>query len=541
MSTLNDIFVNQIGYCLNGTKFAYVRGAQKGDEFSLINEKGKAVFSGKLKAPVNDRVAGEDICTADFSAFNVQGTYSIKAGKNQSVAFKIGDGLYGDLYYSILRYFTLSRCGEDIQFEDENIAMFNHSACHTGVAKIYGTKKTKKVLGGWHDAGDYGRYIVAASKTVMDLLLAYESIKDDEKACSKFDILAECRFELEWMLQMQREDGAVYHKISCYHFCPFILPQDEHDELVLAPVSTSATADFAGCLAFASTFYKESSPAFAESLLEAAKKAQKYLDSHEDELYKNPPEITTGGYGDWSVKDERYFALCSLFAVTGDEAYLKKAMQIRKEAKAIPFNEAEPWKRPWGESFGWGSVAGYGTEIILKNKQLISAKSANIIEDLEQSIKETADKVLERVENASFGTSLEKVFWGSNGGVCDNAHLLLLAYDIFGNKRYYEAAKRQLDYLMGCNPMNVCYVTGYGTNTVHNPHHRPSGASGATMPGMLSGGPSEWLADEVAKTHLQGKPPLQCFIDIQGSYSTNEVAIYWNSPLVYLVARTALC
>ena len=111
MSTLNDIFVNQIGYCLNGTKFAYVRGAQKGDEFSLVDEKGKAVFSGKLKAPVKDRVADEDICTADFSAFCVQGTYSIKAGKNQSVAFTIGDGLYGDLYYSILRYFTLSRCG----------------------------------------------------------------------------------------------------------------------------------------------------------------------------------------------------------------------------------------------------------------------------------------------------------------------------------------------------------------------------------------------------------------------------------------------
>ena len=537
MSTLKDVFVNQIGYCLNGSKFAYVRCADQGQDFSLLDNKGKAVFSGKLKAPVRDRVADEDICAADFSSFKVPGTYTLKAGSNQSVAFNIGDDLYGDLYLSILRYFTLSRCGQDIHFDDESISMFNHPACHTGVARIYGSKKTKKVLGGWHDAGDYGRYIVAGSKTVMDLLLAYESIKGNEKDCRRFDILDECRFELEWMLQLQREDGGVYHKISCYHFCPFILPQEETEELVLAPVSTSATADFAGCLAFAYGFYKESSPAFAESLLEAAKKAQNYLDSHEDELYKNPPEITTGGYGDWNVKDERYFALCSLFATTGNKDYLEKAMEVRKEAKAIPYNPAEPWKRPWSESFGWGSVAGYGTEILLKNKKDIPA---NIIEDLEKAIKETADKILDRVENASFGTSLEKVFWGSNGAVCDNAHLLLLAYDLFGDKGYYEAAKKQLDYILGCNPMNVCYVTGFGTNTVNNPHHRPSGATGTTMPGMLSGGPSEWLADEVAKTNLQGKPPLQCFIDVQGSYSTNEIAIYWNSPLVYLVARVGL-
>ena len=538
MSTVKGVFVNQIGYGSNGSKFAYVRGAAQNEDFFLVDEEGKTVFSGKTGKAVKDRVAAEDICAADFSLFDKPGTYTVKIDGAQSVPFKIGDRLFDDLYLSILKYFYLSRCGQNIQLEEDSI--WNHPACHTGVARIYGTKKTKKVLGGWHDAGDYGRYIVAGSKTVMDLLLAYASLETSgalAAGAEVFDILNEVRFELEWMLEMQREDGAVYHKISCYHFCPFILPQEEKETLVIAPVSTSATADFAGALAFASTFYKDKDKNFSEKLLSAAKKAQEYLDSHEDELYKNPSEITTGGYGDWNVKDERYFALCSLFAVTGDEEYLKKAMQVRKEAKAIPYNPEEPWKRPWIEGFGWGCVAGYGTEILLRNKKLI--KDATIIEDLEASIKDAYEKVLERVKNASFGTSLDKVFWGSNGAICDNAHLLLLAYDLTGEKEYFEAAKKQLDYILGCNPMDVCYVTGFGTNTVQNPHHRPSGALGSTMPGMLSGGPSEWLADEIAKNNLQGKPPLQCFADIQGSYSTNEVAIYWNSPLVYLVARMA--
>ena len=273
MSTVKDVFVNQIGYGSNGSKFAYVRGVAHNEAFFLLDEDGKTVFSGKTGKAVKDRVAGEEICAADFSSFDKPGTYTVKINGAQSVPFKIGDRLFDDLYLSILKYFYLSRCGQEIMLEEDSV--WNHPACHTGVAKIYGTNKTKKVLGGWHDAGDYGRYIVAGSKTVMDLLLAYASLEASgtlAAGAEMFDILNEVRFELEWMLEMQREDGAVYHKISCYHFCPFILPQEEKEALVIAPVSTSATADFAGCLAYASTFYKEKDKNFSEKLLSAAKK-----------------------------------------------------------------------------------------------------------------------------------------------------------------------------------------------------------------------------------------------------------------------------
>ena len=87
---------------------------------------------------------------------------------------------------------------------------------------------------------------------------------------------------------MQREDGGVFHKVSCYHFCGFINPQDEKDELVISPVSSTATADFAGCLAFASGFYKESDPAFAKSLMDAALKAEELR----EELLKEKADYT---------------------------------------------------------------------------------------------------------------------------------------------------------------------------------------------------------------------------------------------------------
>lgn len=506
------IFVNQIGYSNTQKKIAFVDKAFNSEtRFDVCTLDGKSVYSGTLSNPVRDEFSNQDICTADFSDFTQAGTYKIVCKNQESCSFKIGENIYAPLYKSILEYFTLSRCGHRTVKSD-----WCSEDCHTSAAEIYGTKEKKQVIGGWHDAGDYGRYVVAASKAVMDLLLAYQAAPEFKD----FDILDEVRFELEWMLQMQKEDGGVYHKISCYNFCGFIMPHEEKQVQVLAPVSTAATADFAGCLAFASTIYESKDKAFADKLLEKAILAQKYLDKTEDELYVNPAEITTGSYSDKDVRDERFFALCALFAATKNQEYLDKAMEYKNE--------------DWGINYFWGMVNGYGVEILLKNKEFIEDKTA--LKNLEESVIQKADNLKEIVNKASYKTALSRVTWGSNGAICDLAHVLLTAYKISGDKSYYEAALSQLNYLLGCNPLAVCYVTGFGENTVTKPHHRPSGAAKKTMPGMLSGGPSAGLQDAVAREKLAGKAPLSCFIDHMGSYSTNEVAIYWNSPLVLLIA-----
>jgi endoglucanase len=54
---------------------------------------------------------------------------------------------------------------------------------------------------------------------------------------------------------------------------------------------------------------------------------------------------------------------------------------------------------------------------------------------------------------------------------------------------------------------------------------------------MLAGGPCGALLDAYAKEHLAGQPALKCYADAEPSYSTNEVAIYWNSAFVYTLVR----
>ena len=523
------IFINQIGYAQNNLKIAYVKGSSENEVFELCSKDGLVVYSGKLCKPVSDEISEETTCIADFTSVDKEGVFFIKIQDSKSSCFNIGGDVFNPVYNSLLRYFYLSRCGQKI--EDKN---FEHEACHNTPALIYGTKIKKSVDGGWHDAGDYGRYIIAASKAVMDLLLAY---RECTGTYNDFNILEEVRFELDWMLKMQREDGGVYHKVSCYHFCSYILPQDEKDELVISPVSTAATADFAGCLAFASTFFELSDKEYAEKLLNAAIKAQKYIEKNKDAFFKNPPEITTGGYGDWSIYDEKFFALCSLYVVTKKSEYLKKAFKLRKKGRNQKTDPEFPWKKYWHFSFGWSCVSGYGSQLLLENKSLLSDAQ---IKDLEEEVIEKADRIMELIEKSAFGVGLDRIFWGSNGAVCDEAHVLLLAYDLTKNKKYYCGAFKQLDYLFGCNPLEICYVTGNGIKSPERCHHRPSIYLKKIMPGMLAGGPCFPLIDEEAKMYLQNKPKLSCYIDKDGSYSTNEVAIYWNSTLVHLIAKLKL-
>ncbi len=527
-----NIFINQIGYLPEDKKIAFLTEAAGNQnctfELCEANSK-KIVFSGKIRAKNDDgskfvdSAVGEEIFTADFSDFSQEGQFFIRIGEQESFPFEIKSQVYKNLYYSALNYFNLSRCGQNF--------------CHTADAEIYGTNETKNVQGGWHDAGDYGRYIVPTAKTVMDLLLAYDSSKE---VFTDFDILKEVRFALEWMLKMQREDGAVYHKVSCYHFCAFINPEDEKDKLVISPISTAATADFAGSLAFASKFYQKEDKEFAQKLLDAALKAQEYLNHHDDEIFINPPEITTGSYGDRNVSDERYFALCAIWDATENPEYLKKALEIRENEISLSQkkeNETEK-KHFWHEGFGWGLMAGFGTEILINNSQKIGDEET--VQKLKDAIIKNADASVETAQKSAFLYASRFYGWGSNGAVCDQAHLLMLAFKITGKTEYKTIAKAQIDYVLGCNPLNYCYVTCCGSKSPEHPHHRPSGAAKKVMPGMLVGGPCAGLNDEYARTHLQNLPALKCYADTEPSYSTNEVAIYWNSAFVYVLSQIGL-
>ena len=95
-------------------------------------------------------------------------------------------------------------------------------------------------------------------------------------------------------------------------------------------------------------------------------------------------------------------------------------------------------------------------------------------------------------------------------------------------------ALTNLDYIMGRNATGYCFVTGAGSKSPMHPHHRPSVADGIEepVPGLLAGGPNPGRQDGCKYEFTE---PETCYTDLACSYASNEIAINWNAPLVYLI------
>jgi endoglucanase len=99
-----------------------------------------------------------------------------------------------------------------------------------------------------------------------------------------------------------------------------------------------------------------------------------------------------------------------------------------------------------------------------------------------------------------------------------------------------------MDYLLGRNPIDQSYVTGYGERPLRHPHHRFFAHQvrkdrPEPPPGIVSGGPNSSVQDPYARgAGLLGQPPQKCFLDHIESWSTNEVTINWNAPFAWVAA-----
>ena len=90
--------------------------------------------------------------------------------------------------------------------------------------------------------------------------------------------------------------------------------------------------------------------------------------------------------------------------------------------------------------------------------------------------------------------------WGSSSSVLNNGIVVALAYDLTGDPKYLAAAVAAMDYLLGRNPLDQSYVSGYGERPLVHPHHRfwaqqANAKFPPPPPGVLSGGPNSGLQD----------------------------------------------
>jgi endoglucanase len=253
--------------------------------------------------------------------------------------------------------------------------------------------------------------------------------------------------------------------------------------------------------------------------------------------FTNPEETNTGEYDDTSDLDERLWAAMELYRTTGEKHYLTDAKTLFDTLDITT-------------EFGWGDVSGFAGWALLENILKSAPKHPRIrLSDAEQSlvdryikvIVQEADRLVAVSESHGYGAAMETsdYVWGSNMLLLNYGMLLATAYQLTQETKYFDAAVRQMDYLLGVNAVDYTYVTGVGTHAYEHPHNRVTEADGIdeTIPGFVSGGPNRRPGDPVARENIApGTPPMKCFLDHWSCYSLNEITIYWNSPAIFVAA-----
>jgi endoglucanase len=476
---------------------------------------------------------------ADFSALTQEGTYYVQNELGErSHCFRIGQDVYLALQKDLTKALYYQRCGCALQ--EAHAGVYTHPECHMQTAVLWTDRNAEKeVRGGWHDAGDYGRYISPAAVAVGHLLYAYllfpesfgDSLNIPESGNGMPDALNECRYELEWMLKMQDEEGGAYHKLTSERHADFIMPEEDHAQFYLFPVSSMATADYAASMALASRVYRAYDSGFADRLYEAAVKAYGWLDCHPEYVgFRNPDSCNTGEYDDVCDLDERLWAAAEMLVTTGEQKYQEQVDRLLREELTKT-------------DFGWTDVSGFAALAILTDESHKASAESEAV--LKEAVLAEADRLAAVAAQSGYGVAMEPedYIWGSNMVVLNRGILLVLAALLAGQedrRRVYEqTALAQMDYLLGMNAVDYSYVTGYGEHAYRHPHNRPTECDGIElpMPGWVSGGPFKTPCDEVGREQIpEGTPPMKCYLDHAACYSLNEITIYWNTPAIFVTA-----
>lgn len=544
----HPIRLNQAGFYTLGPKIAAVTAKPASDRFFVTTPNGKdTVFSGTLQAERKSQWSSTFVRLADFSALQRKGRYVMQVpGLPPSYAFEVGDAPYAGLAKAVLKGFYFQRMS--MPLEAKYAGKWARPAGHPDTQVLVhpsaadAQRPAGTVIsspGGWYDAGDYNKYIVNSGITMYWLLAAYEDfpayfkrqdVNIPESGNTVPDILDETVYNLRWMLTMQDpHDGGVYHKCTNAAFDGMVMPHEATKPRYVVQKSLTATYDFTAVMAIAARVYAQFGkdfPGLADSCRNAAQKAAQWAEKQpvspfgysQREINRTmKPPVTTGEYGDRNPDDEKSWALRELYITSGGRDFeeLQGALRATNELPT------------WSNVRMLGVLSTYrhtGSEVARKR---LGAQRAGMGDWL---IKDTGANAFGTV----MGRTAGDFNWGGSSNAATQGIALVYAYMATKERKYLDHALSNLDYLLGRNATGYCFVTGFGSKPPMHPHHRLSIADGVAdpVPGLLVGGPNIKMQDSCVYPFQEVET---AYVDHDCSYASNEIAINWNAPLVYLV------
>lgn len=545
------IRLNQVGYSPSQEKVA-VADTTGVKDFTVVNvATGEEVLKGITETTVPNAWTSKTRTTMDFSSITQPGIYWLLAG-GDTATFEVKDRPLATVADAALKSFYYQRTAMPI--EEKYAGQWNRPAGHPDThVQIHPsaagpTRKAGDVISspkGWYDAGDYNKYVVNSAYSIGLMQAVYRLFPDyfakqnvniPESSNSTPDLLDEMYYNLSWLLTMQDPaDGGVYHKLTTPNFEGFIKPVDCKQQRYVVQKSVTATLDFAAAMAQASMIFKsyqKDYPGFATQALRAAERAYAWAEKHPDAFYKQAdinkeydPDINTGEYGDNDATDEFFWAASELYYATGKQTYLIKAVKSAPRVYSVP---------------SWGNTSALGFFVwLLPDRPLKGVTEEALYGSLKSYLLSYATNAVKGANQAAFhapyGDDESDFFWGCLSEQCANqATTLVYAYLVGESNNFLINAYRNMDYILGRNPLGYCYVTGLGAKSPLHPHHRLSASDGieAPIPGFLVGGPNPGQQDKESGVVYPSSLPDESYADTEASYASNEIAINWSAGLV---------
>jgi hypothetical protein len=532
------------------------------NSFSVVNaQTGVTVYQGTLTRRPD---AGytytptpyQSVYEADFSSFTTPGQYRLAVpGMGASLPFRIDEGIAMDFARTYALGIYEQRSGVSVSMP---FTRFTHAPDHLAPASVptnasapfqftwytisnyvvelnpnnppqiapqmtdptaqlfpFVRQGTVDVSGGHFEAGDYNRVTYNAAQMIHLLMFGVDSLPGvagldnlgiPESGDGVSDLLQEAKLDADFLVKMQDSDGAFFYSVYPQYreYEIDVLPENG-DPQVVWPKNTACTAAAVAALVQCSSSprFKQAYPEAANNYFATALLGWRFVTNAIAQYGLSGAYQKIQHFGDdFTDRDELSWAACELYLATGDPQFQQDLFTwFPDPTDPATFNYG--WQRMFAcygnavRDYAFAATNGRLSAGQLDPNYL--AKCLTVITNCGQ------DNLNWSQENA-YGTSIPQLTKAYQGGgwyfSVEQAFDMVVAYQFDANPAYLDAIVRNINYEGGCNPLNVCYLTGLGWKRQRNVIDQYSANDRRALP--KDGVPVSNLTAEFFSTYTYG-------------------------------------
>jgi hypothetical protein len=520
-SISDEIFIrtNQVGFLPNELKTAIIlsKTELKDKPFYILeNNSNDIKFNGSITD--SPSVYGDfNFCyEIDFSNLNSVGNYKIKLSNAESYPFQIGSSIFNNVRDSLSLFFKAQRCGPT------NPIL--HEPCHlSDASRIIGYEDStaRDLTGGWHDAGDYVKFIKTTAYTTYLLLFSYEF--DSQKFGYDLDknnvpdILEEAKVGLDWLLRCNVGNKTLVSQVQneSDHNVGWRLPENDSlqfERPAYVSIGKNTIGIYVATLALASRVWKEKfyDDEFSSSCLFTAQEFYALRNNVQD-----IDSTFSNYYPEKDFNGKLALAAIELFNSTKSKDFLEDAFLYGRKA----------------DSDYWWSVGDINSLAHFK----IAQHDPDFARYIYKNLKHSKSKMHE-----SFLREALEYSWGTTNAFLGVSLQTILYKRLTGSSEFDSLNILQRDYILGRNPWGVSFIYNIGSNFSKNLHSQVAYFNNGYLPGALVAGPvpSNLLANyninRINKDYDAFNSEEIKYFDDRMDYLTNEPTIVGNSTALFV-------